>query len=169
MLRRLLPLALFLVVGCAAPETTLVLVRHAEKLTGDDPGLTEAGQARAHALVAEAEQALGGPPTAIYHTPFNRTRLTAQPTVEATGLRPVVTPMVGGAEEHARLLARSILQKEQGGRILVVGHSNTIPLLLGEFGMESPPEIPESRYDDLFVVRLRDGADPEFETRTYGP
>lgn len=169
MFRRLALIVVLLMLGCSAPPTTLVLVRHAEKQTGDDPALTERGEARAQALVAVASEALGGPPTAIYHTPFRRTRLTAQPAAEASGVRPVVFPVEGGAEEHARLLARAILQKEQGGRVLVVGHSNTVPLLLAEFGMEQPPEIPESRYDDLFVVVLRDGGEPEFQSLEYQP
>ena len=64
--------------GCCLPATTVLLVRHAEKETGRDPGLTAAGQARARALV---EVAKGAGVSAIYHTQLERTRLTAAPRI----------------------------------------------------------------------------------------
>lgn len=69
----------------AAPVTTIVLVRHAEKGTEPkaDPPLTEAGAARAAALPDALE---GLKPDAVLSTNFDRTRSTAEPVARRFGL-----------------------------------------------------------------------------------
>ena len=42
------------------------------------------------------------------------------------------------------------------GNALVVGHGNTIPKLVKELGIETPINIPEDDYTELFVVVLGD-------------
>ena len=67
----------------SAGVTTFLLVRHAEKETGDNPSLTTAGAARAEELARVAAD-LGI--DAIYSTRYKRTRETAGPTAKATGI-----------------------------------------------------------------------------------
>ena len=131
--------------------TTVILVRHAEKETGDDPGLTASGQARARALV----DAVGDDPlAAIYVTQFRRTRQTAAPAAAAFGIEPTVIPAEGSTEDHGRAVAAHILAHHGGERVLVVGHSNTLPPIIRHLG-SAPPAIEETEYDRLFVVTRR--------------
>src|SRR5690242_8447292 len=72
-----------------AQLTTIILVRHAEKNTDPavkDPELTPAGTARAQAL---AQMLMKSGVTAIYTTPYARTRSTAAPLATALKLTPI--------------------------------------------------------------------------------
>ena len=112
-----------------APPTTVYLVRHAEKTLGTPPVLTPAGEARAAAyptFFAETELA------AVYTTPTERTRATAQPLADAKQL-----PLVEYASDaDVGAFAKTVLATHAGQTVFVVGHSNTVPAianaLLGE-------------------------------------
>jgi 2,3-bisphosphoglycerate-dependent phosphoglycerate mutase len=133
------------------PLTTVILVRHAEKgpAPPNDPLLTAEGQQRAERLA----RMLGNTPiSAIYTTPFARTRGTAAPLAAAKSLTPVevtVTPT------YARDIVAGV-HEQRGGTFVVVGHSNTTRDVLRAFGFSDAPEIPETDYDNLFIL-------------TYGP
>ena len=149
----------------AAPPTVVLLVRHAEKAAqpAQDPPLTEAGAARAQALVAVARDA---GVTAIITTQFERTRKTAEPT--ATALR--VTAQVvdaGPPAQHAKAVADKVLE-HAGGTVLVVGHSNTIPAIVGALGAPRPRDLCDSEYDQLFVVIIGDTGPPRLIRSRYG-
>ncbi len=143
-----------------AGETVVVLVRHAEKLPGEDPGLDEAGAARARAL---AHTLSAWRPQAIYVSQFRRTRDTAGPLAEATGLAPVA---LNGLDIPG-LVAR--IREGEATRVVVVGHSNTIPAVIAALGAPRPDDIGEEVYDDLFVVTLpADGGAPGLLHLKYG-
>jgi phosphohistidine phosphatase SixA/ketosteroid isomerase-like protein len=130
-----------------SPETTVYLVRHAEKETdGEDPGLTEAGRARAAALPRVLRSA---DLRAVYATPLRRSALTASPVAEGLGI-PVTTYAPGETEA----LAKRLRTEHAGEAVLVVGHSNTLPELLRHLGAKDPPAVAEDAYDDLFVVSV---------------
>ena len=146
----LLALLLALVPVPAADLTTVILVRHAEKVvsTGDDPALSQTGVARA----AELARVLADVPIdVIYTTQFVRTRDTAAPLAKVRGITPVV---VTAGKTYAADLARTIREKHAGQTVLVVGHSNSTSNLLRELGVENPPRIEETRYDDLFIYTI---------------
>lgn len=130
--------------------TTVILVRHAEKVasTGDDPALSETGAARA----AELARILADVPVdVIYTTQFLRTRDTAAPLAKARGLEAVV---VTAGKTYATEMAKIIREKHAGKTVLVVGHSNSTSNLLRELGVKNPPSIDETRYDDLFIYTI---------------
>jgi broad specificity phosphatase PhoE len=124
------------------------LVRHAEKETGDDPGLTPAGQERARALAVRFER---GGIERILATDTRRARETARPLAGALDL---------GIEiyEPSRLadLARSLRADRR--TVLVVGHSNTTPELVRLLGGEPGPPMADTEYDRLYRVDLATGA-----------
>lgn len=129
--------------GASAPAT-IYLVRHAEKQAGDDPLLTFGGEARAERLGRLMERA---GVTEIWSTFTRRTLLTAEPTAVATGL-PVQSYDASDLEGFAELL-----KAENGGVILVVGHSNTTPVLAGHLtGRDEGPWFDEADYESLFRV-----------------
>ena len=144
----------------AAQTTTIVLVRHAEKVDDSrDPLLSEAGSERARALATLlAERGV----THIFTTQFQRTRMTAAPLAERLG----ITPVVIEAAVPFDAAARQILQ-HAGHTILVVGHSNTVPLMIRALGGPEVAQIPDTDYDDVFVLRI-DPAGVKLERSKYG-
>jgi phosphohistidine phosphatase SixA len=134
----------------AIHAVVIYLVRHAEKASGSkdggkDPGLTEAGRARALALARTLNDA--GIDT-IYSTDFKRTRETVAPLAERLGV--AIRIYDWNAMEA---LATDL--RHAGGRHLVVGHSDTTPELVGILGGEPGPAIDEgSEHDRLYVVTI---------------
>ena len=149
----------------AAPPTVVILVRHAEKAAQppQDPPLTEAGSHRAQALVAIARDA---GVTAIITTQYERTKKTAEPTATALHITPEVVA-AGPAAEHAKAVADQVLT-HRGGSVLVVGHSNTIPAIVGALGAPRLRDLCDSEYDQLFVVVLGDTGPPRLIRSRYG-
>jgi probable phosphoglycerate mutase len=142
----------------AVPDTTIYLVRHAEKQTGPDPDLTVVGRARADILSRELQDA---GLTAIWSTDTTRTIETAKPTSRRTGL-PIQIYDAGRQAAFANQL------KVTPGAILVVGHSNTIPDLVDLLGGKAgAPIVEATEYDRLYVVTVTKGR-AKSELRRYG-
>jgi broad specificity phosphatase PhoE len=132
----------------AEPIRTVILVRHAERAGGSDPsvGISEAGRCRAAALATMLTDANV---TGIYTSEVARTQQTAEPLAQKLGIRPEIVP----AKEVDALVAK--LRAEAGkGTLLVIGHSNTIPVIVGRLSGQSEPPIGDSEYDRMFVVTL---------------
>jgi broad specificity phosphatase PhoE len=151
-------------VGESAPaQTTIVLVRHAEKASDDtrDPRLSALGWQRAIAL---AERLATTQLAAIYATPYQRTQLTAAATAQGKGLPVTLRAASEPASEFADMLRR----RHRGESVLVVGHSNTIPALVEALGAQAVPPIAEHEYDRLFVVTLHGSQGAELRVETLG-
>lgn len=134
--------------------TTVVLVRHAEKVDASrDPELSQAGRERAAALA----RALADVPfDAVLSTPFIRTRETARPVATQAGVPITETPVT---EAYAGDLAARLRDEYAGLTVLIVGHSNTTPDVIRALGVRPVPAIADHKYDDIFVVTLLpDGA-----------
>ena len=130
-----------------SPVTTVLLVRHAERLNSSDTtSLSEAGLERANTL---AHVVGSSHIDHIFITQYVRTKQTAAPIAAALGIEPIIVQS-GDIEE----LVDSI-HAYQGGVILVVGHSDTLPMIMTELGVSSVPPIGGNTFDNLFVVSLR--------------
>lgn len=133
--------------------TTVIFVRHAEKaaIPADDPGLSAAGKQRAAELarqLVDADVVAGV--DAIYATPFRRTEETAQPVATALGL-----PITSYEAANTESIMDEIVRTHKGKIILVVGHSNTVPEMIGNMGASKKvPGIDENEYDNLYVVSI---------------
>lgn len=153
----------FLALGACAsaptpPDTTIYLVRHAEKQAGDNPDLTVVGRARADILSRELQDA---GLTEVWSTDTTRTIETAKPTATRVGL-PV---QIYNASRQSAFANRL---KATPGAILVVGHSNTIPDLVKLLGGKPGAPINEAtEYDRLYVVTVTKGR-AKSELRRYG-
>ena len=136
-----------------ATSTTVVLIRHAEKQlnAGADPALSEAGEARA-ALLARmfGTNTRLGRLDAIYVSPTRRSQETAAPLSERLKLAVTVGP-----ENDPRLLAHRVLREHQGGHILIVGHSNTIPQIVEALTGRGPvAAIEDEEYGTMYIVTV---------------
>jgi phosphohistidine phosphatase SixA len=139
-------LLLALSVSAVAAQSTIFIVRHAEKAqsSDNDPHLSEAGRARAESLAGTLKDA---GITAIYATEFKRTQQTAAPLAKALGINITILP----AKETATLIAKL---RDLRSNALVIGHGNTVPDLIKALGIDTPINIAEADYDNLFVVAL---------------
>jgi len=136
-----------------ADSTTVIIVRHAEKELASiaDPPLSAAGEARAEQLARMFGDARSPVHIdAIYVTSTLRSRLTAAPLAARLGLTPQVAP-----DDDPRELIRRILREHGGGRVLVVGHADTIPALVKALsGRDDIPRIGDQEYGTLYVVTV---------------
>lgn len=142
--------ALALALGLAVPAVAqeVVLVRHAEKSTEADPGLTPAGQVRAQAL---ADLLRATPPALILTSPARRTRETAAPTAtQAAITAEAVAIPPGDLPTHVRMTAERLAALKPGQVALVVGHGNTVPALIRALGGPTLSDLPDCAYDRLF-------------------
>lgn len=133
--------------------TTVIFVRHAEKaeLPVDDPGLSPAGKRRVAELTRQLVDAdvIAGI-DAVYSTPYRRTEETARPVAEALGL-----PVNAYDASDTEAIMDYIVREHKGKIILVVGHSNTVPALIGNMGASKRvPEIAEDEYDNIYIVTI---------------
>ncbi|OAB58820.1 hypothetical protein AY599_20135 [Leptolyngbya valderiana BDU 20041] len=136
---------------CEDPAgTTVYLVRHAEKQDGPDPVLTEAGEARAIAL---RDRLAGIPLDAIYSTQWQRTRLTAEPVARARNLPIHIRSTESrSVTEHVQDVVDDLIEEHCGQTVLVVGHSNTIPHIVGGLTGQVMEDLDERDYDLLYQV-----------------
>jgi broad specificity phosphatase PhoE len=133
--------------------TTVIFVRHAEKaeLPADDPPLSDAGKLRVEELTrqlvkADVVQGID----AVYATPYRRTVETAKPVADALGL-----PVNSYDAADTEAIMERIVKQHKGKIILVVGHSNTLPALIGNMGASKKvPPIAEDEYDNIYVVSI---------------
>lgn len=144
-------------------STVVVLVRHAEKaaVEGNDPPLSEAGEARARAL---AQTLAGTRFDAVIATERQRTQATARPVAQRDGLVPEIIALAGPHVENVAAAVR----RHTGQTVLVVGHSNTVPRIVHALGGPQMRDLCEPEFSHLYVMVLKDGAVPRLEQRTYG-
>jgi broad specificity phosphatase PhoE len=147
-------LAALLLAGCAASsgepqqsqaatETKRVYVmRHLQKGEGDDPPLTAEGAANAERLSAMlADEDI----VAIFVSPTRRARETALPLAKRLRIEETIYDPRNPDALVAAVAAAP-------GPVLVVGHSNTVPVLVERFGGGPQPPMPEEDFGRLFVV-----------------
>ena len=131
------------------PVTTVIIVRHAEKNiepNNPDPDLSPAGQARAQ----EIARIFGDSRVqAIYATQFKRTQQTVAPLSARVGV-PVITVDAKQSTE----LVRRILSNNRGQTVFIAGHNNTVPEIVNILSGENFSIIPESEYDNLYIVTI---------------
>lgn len=152
MKRLLLAAALSLATALPAMAQTVIIVRHAEKADASaDPVLSEAGQARAQALAAELAD---DHPAIILTSPLQRTRLTAAPTAEHHSVTPEAIALNGGVQAHLAEIVARVQAQPEDATILIVGHSNTVPLIARALGYPDAADMPECEYDRMTTLHL---------------
>ena len=161
-----LPIALLIlsVSTPAAAADRVILVRHAEKADvvaadpqAKDPELSPAGRERAESLASVLRDANL---TAVFSTDYKRTRQTAEPVAKRFELR----VQLYDPKDVVDLVGRV---KAAAGAVLVVGHSNTIPEALKMLGVPGEMTIPETEFDNLFIVDRANTAEPTFIRLRY--
>jgi phosphohistidine phosphatase SixA len=142
--------------------TTVILVRDAESAPAppDDPLLTAEGRQRGERL---ARMFAGTSITAIYTTPFAWSRATAAPLAAAMALAPVEVPVT--PTYASDIVAR--VQEHRDGTFVVVGQPGTTRDVLRAFGVSHTPEIPDTAYDNLFILTYGPSIEPRLLALKY--
>ncbi len=143
--------------------TTIFLVRHAEKAqdSTSDPPLTSEGKARAQELAYILKHV---PLVAIYSTPYIRTQQTALPTAEARSLQ--INSYKPGEEES---FLKKILSKHTGENVLIIGHSNTVPVLANHLsGSTQFSPLDDNTYDNIFILSVPQKGYPVITRLRFG-
>ena len=159
--------AILLVLGASlslwAQDTTVVLLRHAERvsLMDDDSPLSPAGQARAQALVPLLSEFH---PTWLYASDHQRTQQTLAPTAAKLGLVPLLRPKADSAA-----LAAEILREHRGQTVLVCWHHDLRKPLAKALGRKGPvPLWSLFTYDRLWILRINPKGEVSLEERIQG-
>lgn len=133
--------------------TTVIFIRHAEKdLTQlDNPGLSDQGRVRVAELtrqLIDADVVAGI--DVIYSTSYRRNTETVQPLAKILNLE----INYYNPTENEEVL-ENILDNHKGKIILVVAHSNTVPILIADLGAsKNVPPIAEYEYDNIYIVSI---------------
>jgi len=133
--------------------TTIIFVRHAEQTSFDeaDPPLSEAGQRRVAELtrqMADADVVAGI--DVIYSTPDKRSTETVQPLADRLDL-----PVNIYDSTDTEAVLEEILKKHKGKIILVVGHSNSVPVLIANLGASKKvPPIARHEFDNIYIISI---------------
>jgi phosphohistidine phosphatase SixA len=145
----------------ATAATTVFLVRHAEKVAGDgDVALSPAGRERAALLAWTLKDANV---TRIFTSQMARTKDTAAPLADTLKIEAEVL-----RAQDPKALVTALRGLPRGSTALVVGHSNTVPLVVEGLGGSKVAPIGEDEFDRLLVLTI-DGSTTTVASLRYGP
>ncbi len=156
-------LFLFLIVLATSCSTTYYVVRHAEKEAAapnmtSDVELSAAGKERAQALKNQLE---GKKIKQIFSTNTIRTKTTAQPLSDATG----IVIQVYDPRDTAFVTR---IKNAGNGNVLIVSHSNTVDDLVNKFiDKNELKDLPDTQYGDLFIIKKK-GNKYSYSTSHFG-
>jgi broad specificity phosphatase PhoE len=125
-----------------------------------DALLTPAGEQRAKLLALLLKDA---GVQRIYVTEVRRTQQTAQPVAERLHLTPIVIP-----QSDTDALIGQLQKLGEDETVLVVGHANTVPLIVERLGAGPAPAMADSEYDRLTVLVTSAHGKPHAVTLRYG-
>ena len=136
--------------------STVVLVRHGEKATdpASDPPLSAAGQQRARDLLQVLADAKV---SAIITTQLARTKDTAKPLADSVH-ETLIVVATGNMKAHVDSVVSKVKNAKKGSTVLVVGHSNTVPLIIAALGGPKMPDLCDAEYSNLFVLEMGESA-----------
>jgi len=132
----------------ASDNFSIYLVRHAEKQSeGKNPILTPCGELRAKQLANLLSQTNIAN---VYSTSYQRTRQTAQPLATLNKLA-----VKNYNPRHLEQLALQLKQNKENA--LIVGHSNTTPVLTELLSGQKVAALTEEDYQYLYQVQFVGG------------
>jgi phosphohistidine phosphatase SixA len=156
----LLSCLLTLAAGLGAQDTTVVVLRHAERqsLLDSHSLLSDAGLRRAQNLVPLLETFR---PSALYASDLERTQQTLAPVAAKLGMKPLIRPR-GGSEA----LAAEILREQRGHTVVVCWHHDLMAKLVRALGVKGPvPYLSFDSYDWLWIVHVPAKGEATLEER----
>ena len=129
--------------------TVYYFIRHAEKDRSDpqnkNPELTDKGRERAKKWAAVFKNITFD---AVYSTDYNRTRQTATPTAAQNNVDLIMY-------NPREFDSNAFKNRTKGKTVLIVGHSNTTPMLVNLIsGTKKYPDIEDNNNANLYIVTI---------------
>jgi len=147
--------------GSCLQTNEIYILRHAEKTAepANDPVLTPEGEVRAEELKDYFKEKKIN---ALFSTQRQRTIATATPLSKSKDLQ----IQYYGNDTLPKFLQQVIRLKKNA---VIVGHSNTSVVMLGHFNLPYTVKyIPEDDYDNLFIIKVKNGKPTQIRETTYG-
>jgi broad specificity phosphatase PhoE len=134
-------------------QEAVFIIRHTEQaVDGEDPPLTDIGHQRAARLPSVFRDA---GIRVIYTSETLRTIQTAQPLAKVLAIDSRIVP-----RREIEALVRRLAVEHTQDRVLIVSHSQTIPVLLRALGHTAEVPIGRDEYSSVFLVFPRQGMPP---------
>lgn len=114
-----------------------------------DPALTDIGMQRANDLNAYFGNKK---PDSIFISKYLRTQQTAAPTAAAATITPVVVIQTDTNGINAFVKRIYNINKK---KVLIVGHSNTVPRIVKGLSGQTINPINETDYDNLYIIKIK--------------
>ena len=130
-------------------STAYYFIRHAEKVDNSkNPDLSSSGFKRAEVWNKIFSEVAFDE---IYTTDYNRTLQTASPTAAAKNIQ---VKIYDPKNEVIEIFKKETL----GKKVLIVGHSNTIPKFVNQIiNQNSYTDIEDTTFGNLYIVTILDG------------
>jgi broad specificity phosphatase PhoE len=157
---------LFVLLSAWLPQlgsaATIIVIRHADRSStmSADALLSPAGEERSRQLSGVLKDAKI---QRIYVTDVRRTQQTAEPIAAQLHLKPIVI-----AKQDIDALVSQLRKAGHDETVLVVGHADTVPLIIERLGGGSVPAMRDDEYDRLTVLFLAPGGKAQVLTLRYG-
>ncbi|MEN9571062.1 MAG: hypothetical protein RL172_2293 [Bacteroidota bacterium] len=134
--------------AAAGKRSTIYIVRHGEKQSGDDPDLTAEGKQRAGQLASVLKNKKI---RRIYVSEFKRTQQTADSMRIQLGID---TVQYLADTSCTALFAAITRNNDWNSSILIVSHSNIMQKIIYKLGISDFPQanIPAAEFDNLYRV-----------------
>ena len=145
---------LFFALDSADAQQAIFLVRHADTVRqqgNPDVPLSDVGERRALALAALLKDS---GITAIYTSALQRTVRTAEPLAKMLRIEPKIQSELrpGAKPKDMEEFATRLRTEHRKDVVLAVLHSNSVPALITALGHPVRIMIPETEFDNLFVI-----------------
>lgn len=154
-------LVLAFVLAFSLQAQTVFVARHAERTGEPDPPLNAEGQRRAQALARALADAKV---TAFYTSEMLRTRQTAEPAAKQAGK----TVVALNGDDIDGIVRRVRADARPDHAVLVVGHRNTVPLIVKALGGGDIFPLGSLEHDRLIVLTLLPDGKSSIVTLRYG-
>jgi broad specificity phosphatase PhoE len=144
-------------------NATIYIVRHAEKLSGEDPLLTPEGNSRSGDLMRTL---IDKHIAKIYVSEFKRTQHTA----DSLHLNIGIDTVHYMADTSCTNLFETIINNKTGNKsILIISHSNIIQKIIYKLGIINFPQenLPAGEFDNLYIIHFINNK-PSLEKKKYG-
>jgi broad specificity phosphatase PhoE len=133
-------------------QEAVFIIRHTEQaVDGEDPPLTDIGHQRAARLPSVFRDA----GLRLIYSETLRTIQTAQPLAKVLAIDSRIVP-----RREIEALVRRLAVEHTQDRVLIVSHSQTIPVLLRALGHTADVPIGRDEYSNVFLVFPRQGMPP---------
>ncbi|HKR59287.1 MAG TPA: phosphoglycerate mutase family protein [Pyrinomonadaceae bacterium] len=148
----------------AVQPVTVILVRHAEKEVvppeNKDPNLSSVGKERAQEIARMFENT---GIVALYATQYKRTEQTVSPLSQLLRI-----PITRIEAKKTSDLVKQIRSRPAGDTVFVAGHNNTVPEIIAALGGPQFPIIPETEFDNLYILTIQHDGSTKLVKLRYG-